>query len=51
MRHQIRIHVHGNKIFLPEQSDGWIIINHDTDIHDLTTICGKIKLKDKAHNG
>ena len=38
LRHQIKIHVHGRKRFLPEQPYGWSRIYHDTDIHDPTII-------------
>ena len=35
--------MHGNEIFLPEQSDGYIRINNDIDIHNTTRICRKIR--------
>ena len=44
----MNIHVHGRKIFLTEQSDGYSRIYHNTDIHDTTRICGKIQSQVKS---
>ena len=47
IRLQIKIHVYGREIFLPEQQDGQSRIYHDTDIHYITGIFGKIKSQGK----
>ena len=36
------MHVHGHKMFIPEQPDGQGRIHHDLDFKDTTRICGKI---------
>ena len=40
--------MHGHKIFLPEQPDGWSRMHHDIDIHDTTRIFGKIQPQGKS---
>ena len=39
--------MHGRKIFLPEQPDGQVQINHDPAFDDTTRICRKIESRRK----
>ena len=45
---QIKIHMQGSEIFIPEQPDGQRRKYNDTDIHDSTIICGQIKYEWKS---
>ena len=42
LRRQIKIHVNGRKVFLPEQPDGQGRIYHDPAFNDTTRICKNI---------
>ena len=49
IRLQIKIHVHGRKVILPEQPDGQGEIHHDPDFNDTTRICRKYRISQKKH--